>query len=91
MLPGIALSISGWTPQNLNEYSYCIPDYEDQVPSLGLMNLISASVNGNKLATKARIIANSRNTNGNSFKAVADAVNSVLGGYSATTPEMALD
>ena len=55
------------------------------------MNLISATANGNKLATKARIIANSRNTNGNSFKAVADAINSVLGGFSATTPEMALD
>ena len=91
MGPGYAPSVSGWTLQNLNEDLYCPPEFEDQLPSLGLMNLISGTANGNKLATKAMFIANSRKTNGNSFKAVADAVNSVIGGYSASTPEMALD
>ena len=55
------------------------------------MNLISGTANGNRLATKAKQIANSRNTNGNSYQAVTQAINSVLGGYSASTPEMAID
>ena len=58
-----------------------IPEYENQLPALGLMNLIGATSNGNKLAAKAKSIAQSRNTVGKCYGAVADAVDSVSGRF----------
>ena len=58
--PGITPSYTGervWTLQNLNQSPIYIPEYENQLPALGLMNLIGATSNGNKLAAKAKSIA----------------------------------
>ena len=45
------------------------------------MNLIGATSNGNRLAAKAKSIAQSRNTVGKCYGAVADAVDSVSGRF----------
>ena len=82
--PGITPSYTGervWTLQNLNQSPIYIPEYENQLPALGLMNLIGATSNGNKLAAKAKSIAQSRNTVGKCYGAVADAVDSVSGRF----------
>ena len=66
--------------QNLNMGPY-YPEDDIQLPALGFMNLIGATSNGNLLAAKARSIAQSRNTVGKCYGAVADAVDSVSGRF----------
>ena len=60
--PGITPSYTGEVReyglfQDLNQSPIYIPEYENQLPALGLMNLIGATSNGNKLAAKAKSIA----------------------------------
>ena len=92
--PGITPSYTGervWT-FNPNQNSIYIPEFENQLPPLGLMNLIGATSNGNKLASNAKFIAHFRNTYGKCYGAVADAVDSVSGKFlSGSSAYMAAD
>ena len=82
--PGIPVpdSEKTWALQNLNQYpdAWALQNL-NQDPDFGLMNLIGATSNSNKLAAKAKSIAQSRNTVGKCYGAVADAVDSVSGRF----------